>query len=256
MPDTWNPDQYHLFQRERSQPFFDLLALVEAHDAMRILDLGCGTGELTAEAHARLHAAATLGMDSSEAMLQKCTAFQTSSLTFERADIATFVPSAPVDLVLSNAALQWVPHHESLFRRIRDWLRPQGQIAIQMPCNFDHPSHSVARDVAARAEFAKWIVSPRSAHPVASPDTYATWLNDLGFARQHVRVQVYGHTLPTRAHVVEWVRGTLLTSYEKLLPKEVFAEFLARYTETLLPKLGDRDPYFYAFKRMLIWAIL
>lgn len=256
MPDTWNPDQYHLFQRERSQPFFDLLDLVRPHDAMRIVDLGCGTGELTAGAHQRLHAASTLGVDSSNAMLEKCAAHKTATLTFQSADIATFDPAEPLDLVLSNAALQWLPDHENLFRRFRDWLRPHGQLAIQMPCNFDHPSHVVARTVASEPEFARRIVTERPSQPVLSPELYAAWLHDLGFSTQHVRVQVYGHILPTRAHVVEWVRGTLLTSYERQLPPNVFAQFLTRYKERLLPQLGTRDPYFYAFKRLLIWAEL
>ena len=46
--DTWDPDTYHRFQAERRQPFDDLLALVEPVPSGRVVDLGCGTGELTA----------------------------------------------------------------------------------------------------------------------------------------------------------------------------------------------------------------
>jgi trans-aconitate 2-methyltransferase len=86
------------------------------------------------------------------------------------------------------------------------------------------------------------------------PEQYAELLHDLGFVRQHVRLQVYGHVLDCRADVVEWVKGSLLTDYEKRLPPDLFARFVAEYREALLPQLRDRSPYFYPFKRLLLWA--
>src|SRR5262245_23022392 len=108
--DAWNPAQYGRFRDERSQPFFDALGFVKPKPGMRVVDLGCGTGELTRALHLRLSAKETLGLDSSPAMLEKSRNFTTDGLRFEQRDILAFVddPQGPWDLVFSNAALHWV----------------------------------------------------------------------------------------------------------------------------------------------------
>src|SRR5690349_4562868 len=134
---TWSPDQYEKFKSERAQPFRDLLALIEHRPRMRVVDFGCGTGELTRELHEHLHAEETLGIDSSETMLLKSASFGTEMLRFERGDIEGFVTDRPYDLVFSNAALHWVEDHERLFARLAGFLSPHGQLAVQMPYNHD-----------------------------------------------------------------------------------------------------------------------
>src|SRR5690242_11102314 len=104
----WNPAQYERFKEERSRPFFDLLALVRPRDGMRVVDLGCGPGELTRAMHEKLRARETIGVDSSESMLGKAGALAGAGLTFERGDIATFGDRGTFDLVFSNAAIHWV----------------------------------------------------------------------------------------------------------------------------------------------------
>jgi trans-aconitate 2-methyltransferase len=242
----WSPTQYERFKSERKQPFLDLLALVGKHPRMRVADLGCGTGELTRELHEELGAEETLGIDNSETMLLKAGSFGGEMLRFEQGDIEAFVTDKPFDLVFSNAALHWVPDHERLFTRLTSFLSSTGQLAVQMPDNDDHPSHTVAARVA--EDFG---VAPRPNYvlPVAR---YAELLDHLGFARQHVRLQVYGHVLPSTDDVVEWVRGALLTHYESLLPSERYAEFLSAYREQLRAALGEVRPYFYTYKRVLL----
>src|SRR5262249_34136585 len=154
---------------ERSRPFFDLLALVEPAPAMRVVDLGCGTGELTREMHRRLGAAETLGIDSSPAMLAKAAAFAGDGLRFERADIAGFDAPAGFDLVFSNAALQWLPDHEALFARLARLVRPGGRLAAQMPANFDHASHQAADEVAREAPFRDALGGRRRRPSVLAP---------------------------------------------------------------------------------------
>jgi trans-aconitate 2-methyltransferase len=250
----WDPAQYERFRDERSRPFFDLLALVRPAEAMRVVDLGCGTGELTREMHLRLGAKETLGIDSSEGMLAKSRALEGQGLRFARASIESFAPDAPVDLVLSNAALQWVDDHEPLLARIASWLAPRGQIAVQIPANDDHPSHTIAAEVAREAPFRDALGGHVRVFPNLALEAYARLLDRLGFTEQHVRMQVYGHHLPARDDVVEWVKGTLLTDYQKRMPEDLYARFLARYREVLLPKLDDARPFFYPFKRIHFWA--
>lgn len=256
MGDTWDPEQYERFRAERSLPFHDLLALVRARPNMRVIDLGCGTGELTRTLHQKLAAASTLGIDDSGHMLERARLDGAEGLHFEQREIRAFARSTTdrFDLVFSNAALQWLPDHEQLLGEVAALLDSGGQLAVQIPANHDHPSHLVARQVAAEAPFAEALGGYARISPVLSPEQYAERLDQLGFAEQHVRLQVYPHHLPSSGDVVEWVKGTLLTDYERRLPPELFARFLARYRGLLLKTLGDRRPYFYAFKRILLWA--
>ena len=244
---SWNPEQYERFKAERKQPFLDLLSLVEHRPRMRVVDLGCGTGELTRELHEHFRADETIGIDSSETMLLKSNAFGGEMLRFERGNIEAFVADRAFDLIFSNAALQWLPDHPALLRRLASFLTSHGQLAIQMPWNDSHPSHAIAGEVA--KEFG---VAPRH-DPVLAPEEYASLLHDIGFRRQHVRMQVYGHELASTQAVIEWVRGTLLTDYEKRLGDK-FRDFLSEYSRRLLLAIGEHHPYFYTYRRVLIWA--
>jgi len=251
MSADWNPDQYERFRNERSQPFFDLLELLQPAPGGRAVDLGCGTGELTRVLHERLGAAETVGIDSSPAMLERAVQFAGGGLRFELADIATFTAERPFDVVFSNAALQWLPDHERLVPRVAGLVAPGGQLAFQVPANADHPSHTIAHAVAREEPFASALGGYVRDWPVLAPERYAELLDGLGFERVHVRLQVYVHRLASSEEVVEWVRGTLLTDYEKRLGPELYARYLARYRERLLAVIGSQAPYVYTFKRVL-----
>ena len=244
----WNPDQYLRFAAERKQPFLDLMALVERRPNLSVVDLGCGTGEWTRELHDHLGAEETLGIDSSEAMLAKARAFANERVRFERAEVESFAPGRKFDLVFSNAALHWVADHERLVPRLAALVADGGQLAVQMPANEENASHVVAGEVA--REFG----ADMRLSEVLKPERYAELLHRAGFAEQHVRVQIYGHLLPSSADVVEWVKGSLLTDYERRIGSARFPAFLQRYTERLLEVLGDVRPYFYPYKRVLFRA--
>jgi trans-aconitate 2-methyltransferase len=253
-PDSWNPDQYGKYRDERAAPFFDLLTLVQARPGMRVVDLGCGTGELTHRLHEQMHARESVGIDRSPAMLTESGAYQGAGLHFEQGDIATFASDTSYDLVFSNAALQWVPEHEQLLGQLTAVLAKGGQLAVQVPANHEQPSQTVAAEVAAEAPFCDALGGYVRRSPVLAPEQYALLLHRLGFNAQHVRLQVYGHLLPSPGDVVEWVKGTVLTDYESRLPPELFAKFLQRFRARLLPCLEDASPYFFAFRRILFWA--
>ncbi len=251
---TWDPDQYARFRDERSQPYFDLLALVQPQPAMRVVDLGCGTGELTQVLHERLQARETLGLDSSETMLAKSADFAGDGLRFERGDIDQFRPDQEYDLIFSNAALHWLPGHEELLTRLTRGLASGGQLAFQVPANDDHPTHVVAAALARESPFREAMGGYSRQWPNLTPVGYAQLLDRLGYREQLVRLQVYGHHLTSRDDVVEWVKGSLLTDYEQRLTPVLYQQFLSRYREQLLAQLEDRRPYFYPFKRILCWG--
>jgi trans-aconitate 2-methyltransferase len=249
---TWDPTQYERFKNERSRPFFDLLALVRPVPGGRAVDLGCGTGELTRVLHERTQAGETLGLDSSAEMLARSAGFAGGGLRFVQGDIAGLADEDAWDVIFSNAALHWVEDHPALLGRLARGLRAGGQLAVQVPANHDHPSHLVARAVAAEEPFRSAGGLPAS--PVMAPEAYADLLHRLGFREQSVRLEVYGHRLESRDKVVEWVTGTTLTPLRARLDDAGWARFLDRYREVLLPRLEDAHPYFYTFKRVLLWA--
>jgi trans-aconitate 2-methyltransferase len=253
--DVWKPEIYARFRAERSRPFFDLLAMVRPAPGMRVVDLGCGTGELTAEAHKRLGARSTLGVDSSPAMLEKASPLAEQGLTFALGDIGRFdAPAAGYDLVLSNAALHWVPDHPALLGRLAAAVAPGGQLAVQVPANQTHASHRIANELAREEPFASALEGYVRHRSVLTPVEYALLLRRLGFAEQEVRLQVYVHELSEPADVVEWCRGTLLTDYEKRLPAPLWQRYLETYRERIVKAIPDERPYPYTYQRILFWA--
>jgi trans-aconitate 2-methyltransferase len=251
---SWQPNQYERFKEERAQPFHDLVALIKRKPDLRILDLGCGTGALTRDLHDSLAARETLGIDSSTEMLRKSDGLETSALHFERRDIETFAPDLPFDLVFSNAALHWVPDHPALFGRLRAFLAPGGQLAVQMPSNENHLSHRTAAEVASEEPFRTELEGHTRQSSVLAPEVYSELLYDLGFREQHVELRIYGHELEAGSDVVEWVKGSLLTDYAERLSPEAYERFLERYRQRLEETIGERRPYFYTYRRILLWA--
>lgn len=249
MADRWDPGQYDRFEAERRQPFDDLVALCSPVPGGTVVDLGCGTGRLTAELHRATGAARTVGVDSSAAMLAEVPQ-GVAGLTFAPGDLGAW-EGPPCDLVFANASLQWVDDHPALLARLRRLVAPGGQLAFQVPANFGHPSHRLAREVA--VELGREPPPDRGA-VVLRPERYAELLDDLGPTEQHVRLQVYGHHLASTGDVVEWVSGTLLTGYRSSMDARAYEEFVDRYRSRLLDALGDHRPYFYAFCRILCRA--
>lgn len=259
----WDPAQYRRFERERAQPFHDLLDLVRPGGIDRSVDLGCGPGELTLHAAERLDVAEMTGIDSSAEMLAAAAAHadRRTGLRFERGDIGRWTRSGELDLVLANASLQWVPDHRSVLRRWAAALRPGGQLAVQVPANAGQPSHTVAAQVAASTKYASAFGAAgppvdQVAANVLEPEEYATILHELGFEAQHVRLQVYPHVLDQSRDVVEWVRGTTLNRFKAVLPTHVFEELVHDYEARLLATIGDHAPCFFPFRRILLWGRL
>lgn len=252
MQDTWNPDIYEKFQTQRSQPFYDLVSLVRRREKLRVLDLGCGTGKLTKYLHETLLAQETVGIDASENMLFQARQFEGNGLRFEPGQIEADSERGKFDLVFSNAALQWVPGHEALFEKLHAMLQPGGQLAVQIPAMDSEPVHILAAQTA--QEFSKELGGYVRRLEVLTPERYAKLLYRLGFVEQDVRLQIYGHLLPSREAVIEWYRGTLLTTYEQKLDTQTYERFVAQYREKLMKLLEDEHPFFFPYKRILIWG--
>ncbi len=252
MADPWDPRQYNAFAAEREQPYWDLAGLVEPVGAPVVVDLGCGDGRLTRALGEELGSPDIVGIDSSAAMLEGAAAYASDAVRFSLGDIGAWEEPGSYDVVFANASLQWVPDHPAVLARWAGSLRPGGQLAVQVPANSDHPTHRLAAEVA-RAWLDDVPVDPVGAN-VLSPERYAVLLDSLGFTRQHVRLQVYAHRLESTAAVVEWVKGTTLTRFKEPLGPDRWDAFVDAYRLRLLEELGDQAPFFYPFKRILLWA--
>jgi len=261
--DSWDPRQYDRFQREREQPFFDLLGLVRGVPDMRVVDLGCGTGRLTRALHDRLRAGETTGIDRSDRMLAATGAEPLpAGLRFRVGTIESFVaraaeasgPTGACDLIFSNAALHWVEDHDALLPRLTAALSREGQLAFQVPAQHDAPSHVVAEELTTIEPFRSAFGGWHRPQPVLPPEAYAGLLYRCGFEDPIVRLIVYPHVLAGPDEVVEWMKGTLLTEYARHLPADLFDRFVEEYRTRLIARLDATRPFFFPFKRILCWG--
>ncbi|MEV5885612.1 trans-aconitate 2-methyltransferase [Streptomyces sp. NPDC052020] len=214
---AWDPAQYLRHAGHRARPFADLLARVPdpAAEAPRVADLGCGPGTLTAWLAGRWPAARVTGYDNSPQMLDRARRHAGPTpgggrLDFVHADVRTWRPDGPHDLIAANAALQWVPDHAELFPAWIDGLAPGGVLAFQVPGNFDAPSHRLLRDLAHAPRWRTRLAGAlRHDGAVLSPAAYLDRLTALGCAAD-VWETTYVHLLAGEDAVLDWVKGTAL----------------------------------------------
>ena len=248
----WNPDLYHKFQAQRSAPFYDLLTLVDVRANLKVIDLGCGTGNLTRELADKLPNSHVTGLDSSSQMLAaaRAASLSTPNLVFEQGDQSTL--TGEWDLIFSNAALQWSENHTELIPHLFDILNPGGQIAVQIPSNHNHISHQIYRETAEEDMFKFILQGFQRIAPVLSIDDYARILFNCGAEDINVFEKIYPHVLENADAVVEWISGTALVPYFERLGEHK-DEFVASIREKMRMAMPD-SPVFYPFRRILFSA--
>jgi trans-aconitate 2-methyltransferase len=229
----WDPGQYARFADERSRPFFDLVGRVPAESPRRVVDIGCGPGTLTATLAERWPGAVVDGLDSSPEMIERARPLATDRLGFRVGDAAHWAMPTDTDVIVSNAALQWVPGHLELLRSWAEALPSGGWVAVQVPGNFASPSHVLMRELAESAAWSDRLAGVLHHHDsVASPAQYASLLADAGLSVD-VWETTYLHVLPGDDPVLEWVRGTGLRPVLAALPADGAAEFERTYAARL-----------------------
>ena len=222
MPHTWDPDRYLAYADERGRPFLDLIARIDAEAPRRVVDLGCGPGNLTGLLAKRWPEADVLGVDSSPEMIERA---QAPGVRFAVGDLREWVSeeSERVDVLVSNATLQWVPDHLELLPRLVERVNQGGWFAFQVPGNFDEPSHTIRQELAAEDRFAAHTAG------VAVPDSHdpATYLEALAAAGCAVDAweTTYLHVLTGDDPVFAWVSGTGARPTLEALPPGLREEF-------------------------------
>jgi len=247
--DAWDPAQYNRYADEREQPFWDLARLLTPAQDPVLVDLGCGDGRLTAALN-RLGAAHTLGVDNSQAMIDEAARHASDTIAFKLGDIGPWQQPEAYDVMFANASLQWVPDHRAVLRRWIRSLKSGGQLAVQVPSNADQLPWLIAAELAAE------LLADPPPDPVVTnvltPEAYVSLLDELGCSDQDVRLQVYAHYFVSTADVVEWLKGTTLTRFKEPLGYDGWEDFVEQYRGRLLAVLGNRSPYLFPFKRVLL----
>jgi trans-aconitate 2-methyltransferase len=247
----WDPEQYRKFEGERFAPFADLFAMIAIRPGLRVIDLGCGTGELTARLAKELPESAVLGIDASAEMLVEANTLTRPGVRFEQRAIEDV--NGTWDLVFSHAALQWVDDHDALIPRVFALVAPGGQLAVQIPSNHNHASHVLIRETAAEEPFCTALAGWTRAAPVLPIDAYASILRAEGATNVVVIEKVYPHVLENAAAIADWVKGTALVPYLERLPVDLCEPFMARYRGKLQDHFPE-SPVFYPFRRTLFVA--
>jgi len=255
----WDHQQYSKFRDERKQPFYDLAAWIQTEGVTfnKIVDLGCGNGELTSLLQDHLKAKSALGIDSSVDMLESCKKYESEKVKFKQVDIDSFFKESSgevYDLVFSNATLHWLNNHEKLFKSIDNIVnKEKGQIAIQVPINNLHISQSIIPEILSQPKYAKHVKVVYK-NPVQPPEFYSQLLHDLGYKSQKVFINIYPHLLSSAGEMAEWTKGSTLSYYRSYMPKEVFDQFFEDYKKTLVSKVKDSSPFLFTFKKIFKWG--
>ena len=235
----WDPEQYLRFADERGRPFRDLLARIGAADPRVVADLGCGAGNLTRELAERWPGADVEGVDASPEMIERARAEVGDRVRLTLADVREWRPAAPVDVLVSNATLQWVPDHVPLLDRIAGFLAPGGWLAVQVPGNFGEPSHTLLRALAAEPEWRDRLDGvpwPR----VEEPETYLARLAAAGL-QVDAWETTYLQVLHGEDPVLAWMRGTGLRPVLSALDGGDREAFESRYAQRLRTAYPRRE---------------
>jgi trans-aconitate 2-methyltransferase len=234
----WDAGQYLRFGGERARPFFDLVAQVGAPSPRYVADLGCGPGNLTAALAERWPGATVTGVDNSAEMIAaaRATVPTAANLSFEVGDVRHWQPGRPVDVLVCNAVLQWVPGHDEILLRWADQLAPGGWLAFQLPGNFDQPSHEIVKEMARSPRWRAPLADAVLNRQAGDPADYVSLLARPGFEVDAWETS-YLHVLPGENPVLEWTKGTTLRPVLSALDAEQAGAFLREYGERV------RDAY-------------
>lgn len=248
----WDPTIYRRYGTERSRPYLDLVAQVGAEQPRAVVDLGCGPGELTLTLAERWPAARLSGVDSSPEMIAKAVAHG-GPATFTVGDVRDWHPEPDVDVLVTNATLQWVPEHRDLLDRWARELPPGAWLAMQVPGNFGAPSHVRLREVAER--YGVGDVTREA--PVADPADYAALLIAAG-ATADAWETTYLHLLPDDDGdhpVLRWMEGTALRPVKAALDENAWRDLrvdLSRELDKAYPRTGTSVAF--PFRRIFVVA--
>lgn len=251
---SWDPAQYARFSRQRLQPALDLIARIPIESPRTVVDLGCGTGNVTRILRERRPRAGITGVDGSPQMLADARKHD-EALLWEQCDVAEWAPPAKFDLVFSNAALHWLDDHPALFTRLCGNVAGGGALAVQMPRNFGAPSHTLVQELALSPPWREALAGLLRPQPVLA----ARDLLRAAYPRARaldIWETEYLQVLEGEIPVAEWTKGTWLAPLLAALSPSARAAFEAEYRRRVAqvyPRRADGRTLF-PFRRLFIVA--
>lgn len=253
---AWSAQQYLKFEDERTRPARDLLAQVPLERVMRGFDLGCGPGNSTELLTERYGVNVITGVDSDDDMLEEAT-LRLPNTEFVQADLSSWTPDSPADLLYANAVFQWLPNHIDILQRLMDHLTPGGVLAVQMPDNLDEPTHLIMEETRLAGPW-KDRFEGRHLRRQSLPAP-ADYINRLSSSSLRVDVwhSIYNHPMQDAAAIVEWVKGTGLRPYLAIAGadhKDAFLEDYQKRIDAAYPTLADGRRLL-RFPRLFIVAV-
>jgi len=251
----WDPEVYLRFAAERGRPFHELVARIGASEPRRVVDLGCGPGNLTETLARRWPGAVIEGLDRSPEMIADARA-KTTGVEYEVGDVRDFEPGDDVDVIVSNALLQWVPGHEELLAR---WVGPGRWIAMQVPGNDDEPAHVMLRELCGSQRWRHRLGElSEKVRQVPSAQEYARLFSAAGCDHVDTWETKYIHQLPVvdgkRHPVLEWLSGTGMRPMRQALDDADWEEFRDDYEVALRPAYQGKKVVGFAFRRVFAVA--
>ncbi|HEB0855912.1 MULTISPECIES: trans-aconitate 2-methyltransferase [Citrobacter] len=245
----WNPSLYLQYASERTRPAAELLSRVALENARTVVDLGCGPGNSTTLLHQRWPSARIIGVDSSPNMLNEARK-ALPDCHFVEANISKFRPEQSFDLLYANASLQWVPDHYELFPQLVSLLNYNGVLAVQMPDNWQEPTHVLMREVAYEQGY-----PDRGRTPLPGVHAYYDILTEAGCDVDIWRTTYY-HIMESHQSIIDWVSSTGLRPWLQELSESEQRNYLARYHELLQEQypLQENGNILLAFPRLFIVA--
>jgi trans-aconitate 2-methyltransferase len=226
----WDPAQYAKFSDHRTRPALDLLARIPPAASVNVVvDLGCGTGNITEHIAQRWPAARIIGVDGSREMLAVAQA-RLPAIAWVSADLSRWSADGGADIIYSNAALHWLPDHTTLFPHLARQLREGGVLAVQMPRNFGAPTHVIANEVAAMRQWSAKLIHLIKPPPVHEPAHYYDLMCDY-FARVELWETEYIQVLTGADPVLEWIKGSWLRQFLERLDADEITAFERAYAE-------------------------
>lgn len=249
---TWDPKKYNQFKEDRFKPFVDLTSHIIDKPNLKVIDLGCGTGELTKKLAQKLTNSIVFGIDSSAEMLAK--APSEDYLNFQELSITEQLENeSKWDLIFSNAALQWIDNHEVLFPKIISRINPGGQLAVQMPQQNENILNKILLNLVQEEPFASYLKNWTRSSPVLNLDQYAKILFENGGKDLVVYEKVYPIISENQNDFFDFISGSALTVYQERLSKDEFEELSVEFQK----RINDYFPVapsIYAFQRLILYA--
>jgi len=250
----WDPNKYLAFADHRGRPFHDLVNRIGAEQPRRVVDLGCGPGNLTETLSVRWPDATIEALDSSPDMVE---AARARGIDAHVADVNEWHPEQDTDVVVTNAVLQWVPGHPDLMRTWVGELPPGAWLAVQVPGNLGAPSHQAIRDLVDTPRWRDVLTDLRlrEEDQVLDPQGSADLLTDAGCAVDAWET-TYLQQLAGPDPVLEWVTGTALRPIRAALDEadwQTFRAELGAQLRSAYPARPDGTTWF-PFRRVFVVA--